>query len=359
VAGGQVIIENPETAAFPALPASLAPTTVDFVVDLDRIGPLLYEILTKVDVSLAALPSEGGHGAITAEAQEGAALPPVESEQVDQSLQWLLTAVQAHTRIDFSQYKLPTILRRLHRRLYATGMPDLAAYRQYLDSHPDEYQQLVSSFLIKVTEFFRDPELFVALKEQVLPELITAARTRGNVLRLWSAGCATGEEAYSLAILVAEALEAELDQYSVQIFATDVDEASIAFARQGIFPAAALNGASPERQAKYFRKLDGNYEIVDSVRNLLVFGLHDLGVSAPFPRIDLAMCRNVLMYFTRDLQMRVLQGFAFSLSNSGYLVLGSAESTNLVTEYFTPASRTLKLYRRGGGQRPWRLRVIE
>ena len=348
-AGGIVIIENPETAAYPALPASLAPTTVDFVADLERIGPLLSEILTKavMPLPLVSIADEGEQGAGAA-ALDGVAPRELEALPNNRSLRRLLKQVQEHTNIDFSQYKLPTILRRLHRRMFATSSPDLVAYVQYLESHPDEYPHLVSSFLINVTEFFRDPEVFATLEDRVLPDLIAEARTRGNVLRLWSAGCATGEEAYSLAILIAEVLGEELNQFSVQIFATDVDESAIEFARHAIYPAAALTGLSPQRRARFFHKLDGNYQIIKSLRGLVIFGLHDLGLGAPFPRIDLVLCRNVLMYFTTALQARALQAFAFSLRNGGYLALGTAESVSPAAKYFTQVTPTLKLYRRKG-----------
>ncbi len=143
---------------------------------------------------------------------KGSAPSSVDAERNSRSLQRLLSAVQEHANIDFIHYKLPTILRRVQRRTFATNMPDLGAYRQYLDSHPDEYPQLVSSFLIRVTEFFRDADLFEALQQRVLPQLLAEARKQGHVLRLWSAGCATGEEPYSLAILVAELLVLRLDE---------------------------------------------------------------------------------------------------------------------------------------------------
>ena len=232
--------------------------------------------------------------------------------------------------------------------MFATGTTDLAGYQSYLESHPDEYPRLVGSFLIKVTGFFRDPELFAALRERVLPDLIAQARGRGNVLRIWSAGCATGEEAYSLAILVAEALGEELDQFTIQIFATDVDEDAIEFARHGIYPAAALSGVAKQRRERYFQRLDGNYQITKALRGLIIFGIHDLGQRAAFPHIDLVVCRNVLMYFTKELQARSLQLFAFSLRNGGYLALGNAETTNLLPAYFDQVSSSLKLYRRHG-----------
>jgi two-component system CheB/CheR fusion protein len=214
---------------------------------------------------------------------------------------------------------------------------------------PDEYRKLISSFLIKVTEFFRNPELFDYLRERVLPELIAATRRRGNELRLWSAGCATGEEPYSLAILVAEALGDELELFTVRIFATDLDGDAITFARRGVYPAATLAPLSAGLTARYFTPVDDAYEVKKRIRALTVFGQHDLGQHAPFPRIDLCLCRNVLIYFTPELQKRALQIFAFSLRDGSYLALGKAESTSPLTESFAPVNSTLKIYRRGTG----------
>ena len=191
-AGGLVVIENPKTAAYPGMPESLARSSVDLVADLARIGPLLADLLTT--------PYPGASGPSLA--MSG----PAEAEEEERSFQVLLAQVRERSGIDFSRYKRPTILRRVQRRLVATGLHQLSDYLRYLALHPEEYTRLVSGFLINVTEFFRDPALFAALRDQVLPDLIVHARTHGNELRLWSAGCATGEEAYSLAILVAEAL---------------------------------------------------------------------------------------------------------------------------------------------------------
>jgi two-component system CheB/CheR fusion protein len=143
-------------------------------------------------------------------------------------------------------------MRRLQRRILATATNDLDGYIQYLTTHPQEYQQLINTLLIKVTEFFRDPELFAYVRTQVLPEIIANAQKRGREIRIWSAGCATGEEACSLAILVSEALGTQLDQYHVRIFATDVDADAVAFARRGTYPASALTGLSEEFLERYF-----------------------------------------------------------------------------------------------------------
>ncbi len=353
-AGGLVIIENPVTAAYPGMPESLAPSTVDLVADLVRIGPLLADLL--------ATPS------IRASGPSFALSAPTAAEEEERSFQALLTQVRERSGIDFSRYKRPTILRRLQRRLVATGMRQLPDYLHYLARQPEEYARLVGSFLINVTGFFRDPALFAALRDQVLPDLIAHARTHGNELRLWSAGCATGEEAYSLAILVAEALGEEIDQFAVQIFATDLDEEAVAFARRGLYSAASLASVPEDLRARYFtlldrslaRTVDGRlesspvgryaalYEVTPHLRSLVVFGQHDLGQRAPFPRIDLVLCRNVLMYFTPELQKRTLHLFAFALRDGGYLALGKAETSKPLGTYFVATHQHQKLYRRHG-----------
>ena len=321
-AGGTVVIENPATAAFPSMPASLAPTTVDIVADLDRVGPLLSDLLQGV--------------------------APAETSDANPSLQSLLDDVREHSGIDFSHYKRPTIDRRLQRRFYATGQTTVRDYLHYLHLHPEEYNRLVSTFLIKVTEFFRDDDLFTALRQQVIPDLIAQARERGNELRIWSAGCATGEEAYSLAILVAEALGDEIERFNVQIFATDLDEDAVAFARRGIYPHASVASLPADLLNRYFVKLDGTYQVTKQLRRQIIFGQHDLGHRPPFPHMDLVLCRNVLIYFTPELQRRALQLFSFALRNGGYLALGKAETIKPVEASFVPAHRVVKLYRRAG-----------
>jgi two-component system, chemotaxis family, CheB/CheR fusion protein len=180
------------------------------------------------------------------------------------------------------------------------------------------------------------------------PDLIAQAREHGNELRIWSARCASGEEAYSLAILVAEALGDELERFNVQIFATDLDEEAVAFARRGIYPRASVASLPAELLARYFTKLDGTYQVTKLLRGQIVFGQHDLGHRPPFPHMDLVLCRNVLIYFTGELQRRALQLFAFALRNGGYLALGKAEGIKPVESAFAPAHRVLKLYRRVG-----------
>ncbi|WP_437994913.1 CheR family methyltransferase [Sorangium sp. So ce185] len=320
--GGTVIIENPDTAKFRGMPESLAPTTVDIVADIDRIGGILGELLT------------------------GAYVEPPPDE--DRRLQSLLDLVRERSGIDFKRYKQATILRRLRRRMAATDTETIDEYMRYFAEHPEEHQRLVNSFLIKVTEFMRDPELFAHLRDVVLPALVAHARNDNKSLRIWSAGCATGEEAYSLAILVSELLGPELDSFNVRIFSTDLDSEAVAFARRGVYAASAVEELPHELVERYFVSIDGQYQVKKRIRNLTVFGEHDLGQRAPFPHLDLVLCRNVLIYFTSDLQRRTLHLFAFSLREGGYLVLGKAETTSPLSEYYVTSDIHHKVYVRRG-----------
>ena len=321
-AGGTIIVQDPASAAYPALPASIPPVYVDMVCDIDALGPLLSSMITDGEPSVRRLD--------------------------DEMLRAFLLQLRARSGIDFTQYKSPTIKRRLARLMAAAHCATMPDYMRYLNAHPEAYHRLVSSFLIKVTGFFRDPALYKYLREQILPEIVSHARAAGSELRLWSAGCATGEEAYSLAILLSELLGEEVDELDIRIFATDLDADSIAFARRGLYPASALGEMPEDLLQKYFTKVDDTYQVKKRIRNLTVFGEYDLGQRAPFPRIDLILCRNVLIYFTKELQQRTLQLFAFSLREGGYLVLGKAETTSPLPQYFSSVHSTLKIFRRQG-----------
>jgi two-component system CheB/CheR fusion protein len=319
-AGGAVVIENPATAMFPSMPSSIPPSLVDATADLDSIGSILCDLLAAGNA-----PAEGSD---------------------HDELRDLLERIRERSGIDFSSYKPPTILRRLRGRMNATSRPTLAAYAAYLESDPGEFARLVNSLLIKVTEFFRDPKLFDYLRADVLPELIAEARRDQRELRIWSAGCSTGEEAYSLAIIVAEALGEELAWPEVRIFATDIDREAITFARRGTYSPAALKGLPAGVRDRHFVKSDGGYEVAKRLRALTVFGEHDLGERAPFPRIDLLLCRNVLIYFTAPMQRVALETFAFSLRPSGRLVLGTSETVMALPEPFEEEHARLRVYRR-------------
>jgi two-component system, chemotaxis family, CheB/CheR fusion protein len=323
-AGGTVVIQNPETASFPSMPESLAPSTVDVVADIGKIGPLLRDLVNGEYEK----PPSSHNGAMKS----------------------LLEQVREQSGIDFTQYKTPTIERRLRRRIVATECENIEDYIRYLSSHPEEYQKLVNSFLIKVTEFRRDPELYRYLRENLLPEIIRRARETKSDIRIWSAGCATGEEAYSMAIELCELLGDDASKTVVRIFATDIDSEAISFARKGVYPLCALEDLPPEIVNKYFTRVGESFQVRKMLRSMTVFGEHDLGQRAPFPNIDVILCRNVMIYFTHELQRRTLQIFAFSLRRGGYLVLGKAETTSPKPEFFTPFNHELKIYQRHGNK---------
>src|SRR5829696_6140911 len=264
------------------------------------------------------------------------------------ALERFLEELHRNRGVDFRSYKRPTILRRLGRRMALLDCESIDEYSRYLEEHPEEYRQLIGAFFIKVTEFFRDPQLFDYLKEEVLPGLIEEAREEENQLRIWSAGCATGEEAYSLAILVSEVLGREAGLFNVRIFATDIDEDAVKYARRGVYPPSALEGLSEEQLRRYFVEEDGSYQVKKQIRGMIVFGEHDLAQRSPFPHVDLVVSRNVLIYFSGELQRRALQLFAYSLRDGGVLVMGKAESPSLLADLFAPVDRHNKVYRRQG-----------
>jgi two-component system, chemotaxis family, CheB/CheR fusion protein len=321
-AGGTVVIQNPATAAHPSMPLALPPTVVDHVADLDGMGRLLQGLVSD------AGPAE----------ESGGGTKPVLPE--------LLEMVSRHAAIDFQSYKPTTILRRVGRRMAVNHAPSLEAYLDYVKRHREELNDLARSFLIKVTEFFRDPEAFEYIKHQILPELLKAGAERGRVLRLWSAGCATGEEAYSLAMLVSDALGADLPQWNVRIFATDLDEAAVNFARRGLYPANVLRYVPDGYRAAFFEASGPGYQVKKVVRQTVIFGHQDLSRGAPFPRIDLLVCRNLLIYFKPELQHDLLDLFAYSLhQTAGYLFLGKAETARPSRGSFDLVNKKWKVYR--------------
>jgi two-component system, chemotaxis family, CheB/CheR fusion protein len=320
-AAGTVIIQNPETARYPSMPLALPPTAVDHIVDLEQIGPLIYDLCKGVE--LPKLP-----------------------EKAEDALRDVLTQINRHTHIDFLPYKPSTLLRRISRRMAVTRQGSLGSYAKYVEEHPEEIAELVMTFLIKVTEFFRDKQAFEYLKMAILPELIKKARGGDQSLRFWSAGCATGEEPYSLAMLLADLLGSELSQWNIKIFATDLDEGAINFARRGLYPSNVLKDLPDDYRGRFFERVDDGYRISKTLRQMVIFGHQDLGHGVPFPRIDLVVCRNLLIYFKSELQQQVLDLFAFSLHRShGYLFLGKAETVRPSRALYEQVDKRLKVYR--------------
>jgi two-component system CheB/CheR fusion protein len=227
-------------------------------------------------------------------------------------------------------------------------------YEDYIRTRPDEIQELVKAFLIKVTGFFRDQEAYDYLKKEVVPELIDRGKRNERNLRLWSAGCATGEEAYSLALLIADQLGPDFPEWNVKVFATDLAADAIAFARRGLYPETVLKELPSDYKERFFERVDHGYRISKALRHSVIFGHQDISRGVPFPRIDLVSCRNLLIYLKPELQQVVLDLFAYSLRHSrGFLFLGKAETTRPTKATFELINKKWKIYRCLGGPLPF------
>jgi two-component system, chemotaxis family, CheB/CheR fusion protein len=320
-AGGTIVIQNPRTARYPSMPLALPPTVVDHVVDIERMAALLMDLLDHPGV-------------------------PKARESVDTAVNKVVGIVSQQSEIDFRNYKSTTLLRRIARRMTAVRSPTVEDYALYLEAQPDEVGQLTSDLLINVTEFFRDRDAFLFLRNTVLPDIVEHARHNGRQLRFWSAGCSTGEEAYSLVISLADLLGAELAQWSVRVFATDVDEEAVAFARRGLYPPNVLSAIPDTQRNQFFEKADHGYRINKTLRQMVIFGGQDIGHGIPFPRIDLVLCRNLLIYFKPERQNEVLDVFAYSLApTQGYLFLGKAETVRPSKAAFEEVNKRYRVYR--------------
>jgi len=265
----------------------------------------------------------------------------------EHALKKIFILLRDQTGHDFSQYKPSTINRRIERRLAVHQIETMDRYVKYLQQTPVEVEALFHDLLIGVTNFFRDPEAFQALKGQVIPKLF-ADKPAGGVIRVWLPGCSTGEEAYSLAILLQERMEAMKQVYKVQVFATDVDSQAIVTARNGFYPASITADISPERLSRFFTaELDRSaYRIHKTIRDMLVFSEQDVIKDPPFSKLNLISCRNLLIYMSGNLQKYIIPLFHYALNPGGFLFLGISETVGEFNDLFTTLDRKLKLYQR-------------
>jgi len=252
---------------------------------------------------------------------------------------------------DFTGYKRTTLMRRVRRRMDARGLTSLGEYRDYLELEPEEFTRLFDSLLINVTGFFRDPQAWEALREEVLPELLSAKSAR-RPLRVWSAGCATGEEAYTLAIVLAEAMGMEDFISRVKIYATDLDGDALAEARAGVYNQRQIAEVDDELRRKYFEANGSKYSFRRDLRRQVIFGRNDLTRDAPISRVDLLVARNTLMYFNAETQSNIIRKFHFALSNPGFLFLGKAEMLLNHGDQFEPVDLRKRLFRKIGKSVP-------
>lgn len=268
-------------------------------------------------------------------------------QDVDSQLQTICQLLRDETGHDFSQYKHKTLARRIQRRMLVTQSINAEEYVDYLRQHPNEHDLLFHECLIGVTEFFRDPDAFKALQTIAIPAIL-ASKAGADVLRVWVPGCATGEEAYSIAIALREVLGSQQTP-KVQIFATDIDDRAVAKARTGRFQ-SPVKGVSEERLERWFSKDRDAYSVIKSIREMCIFSSHSVVKDPPFSRMDLVSCRNLLIYFDADLQHRLMQSFHYALSPGGFLLLGTSERPSRNSRLFTQVDNKQHLYVRTENQ---------
>ncbi|WP_137806331.1 CheR family methyltransferase [Pseudomonas sp. G(2018)] len=340
--GGITLVQAPEDAEFDGMPrAAIDTQMVDLVLPVVEMPQKLLELWRNSQA--ITLP--------TANDPEFKALPPSterDATLAEQLLQDILQQLRVGTGHDFKHYKRATVLRRIERRLQVTAQPDLAAYYQYLQTHPEETKALLGDMLIGVTNFFRDRDAFEALQRDVIPNLVTSLRETlpyREEIRVWSAGCSTGEEAYSLAILLSDQLTLEANPARLQIFATDIDDRAIAFGRAGAYPEAIVTDVPPSRMRQYFTRENQHYRVRKEIREKVLFAKHSLLLDPPFSQIDLIVCRNLLIYLDREVQRDIMQMFHFALRPGGYLFLGTSESADGCLDLFTPVDKRNRIFR--------------
>lgn len=327
--GGVVLAQTPASARFDSMPRSAIETGMaDVVAPAEELAGRLITFLHHAPHAIPAAPSV-----------EGPAKDAVEK---------IVLALRSRSRHDFSQYKKSTLYRRIERRMGLHQIESMGSYARFLQENPQEQDLLFNELLIGVTSFFRDPAAWEALREKVFPALF-GERAKGGALRAWIPACSTGEEAYSLAMVFKEALEKSGSRasFSLQIFATDLDRSAIEKARQGVYPANIASDVSPERLRRFFlREEDGRYRVCKEIRDMVVLAPQDVIRDPPFTKLDLLVCRNLLIYLEPELQRRLMPLFHYSLNPGGVLFLGSSETVGGHHALFAPLDQKLRLYRR-------------
>ena len=326
--GGIAFAQDQESAKYPDMPrsASVQFGSADFVLPPKQIARELARIAGHPYV-LDGGPKE-----------EGELLDP--EPQLASIFRW----IRRSTGVDFAQYKPSTLRRRILRRMVLNKMETIAGYVKHLEADPSEVEALYRDLLINVTSFFRDPETFEYLKTDIIPDILK--HRQGDLpIRVWVPGCATGEEAYSIAMLLIEAMPSSRP-LPVQIFASDISKQAVQAARDGRYPENIVADVSPERLRKFFSRSDGGFQISKQVRDLCVFAVQVVTQDPPFSKIDLISCRNLLIYLGAPLQKKVLATFHYSLKTDGYLLLGSSESVEVGSEGFRQVDKQFKVYSR-------------
>lgn len=330
--GGVVVVQLPEEAEYPSMPRSaIATGLVDYILPVAAVPEALvayWQNATNIQLPMLSAPPDTTLPA-----------PPD-----DAALHAIFTLMRLRTNHDFSSYKRSTLLRRIQRRMQVHRLSDLAEYVSILQRQPDEVQALLRDLLISVTNFFRDPAAWARL-ETYLPQIF-AGKQADDQVRAWVVGCASGEEAYTIAMLLAEFAATRDQAPRIQVFATDIDEAAIRTARQGFYRETIAADISPERLARFFIAEQGRYRVKPELRDMVLFAVQNLLRDPPFSRLDLISCRNVLIYLNHEAQEQVLKLFHFTLHPNGALLLGTSESVDVVPGLYNSIDKRQRLFQR-------------
>jgi two-component system CheB/CheR fusion protein len=328
-AGGVVLVQTPETAQFDGMPRSaIATGLVDVICPVEHMPARIKDYLSHKHIELIANMDDG--------------LVSPDDEGHLKSIIALLAARLGH---DFKGYKKGTLRRRIARRMGLRNIRELSDYLTYLKDNDEEAEQLYRDFLINVTSFFRDPDAFEALEARVMTKLIEEKADKDQI-RVWVPGCSTGEEAYSIAMLLIEKCEAAKKNCSIQVFASDIDDLALAVGRNGIYSANLVASIPPERLRRFFTKVDGGYRVSKELRETVMFASQNLVTDPPFSKQDLISCRNLLIYLEGNLQDKIIGYFHFALVDRGHLFLGRSEGTSQLAGLFEPIDKKSRIYRK-------------
>jgi two-component system, chemotaxis family, CheB/CheR fusion protein len=321
-AGGIILVQEPSEAEYASMPRSAIATGVaDFIMPVRDLAKRLVDLIHI----------------------KGSVPAPGINDFDEEMLGRIISELRSHTGRDFSKYKRSTVLRRIARRMQVARANDLKEYHGVLRENAGEAQALLGDLLISVTTFFRDREAFQALAKHVLPEIFKRSAD-GETIRVWVPGCATGEEAYSLAILLLEESARQEKRSRIQVFGSDLDAPALAAARDGRFPVAIAADVSEDRLRRFFAREGDHYRVRQELRDIMLFAAHDLLKDPPFSRVDLISCRNVLIYLDRELQEQVCSIFHYALNAGGFLFLGPSESADSPPGFFRSLDRTARIY---------------
>ena len=323
-AGGVSFVQEPSTAKYDGMPTSAVQSGLaTYVLPVEKITEqLVTYVKTIADTGVPPAPP----------------VPAALS-----AMRRIMMLLRSKTGNDFSQYKQSTIRRRIERRMGVHNLKDMDAYARYLQENPAEVQILFKELLINVTSFFRDTEAFEALTKEVLP-LLFENKPENYIFRIWVPGCASGEEAYSLAMLFREYMDEIKQEFKLQIYATDIDDDAIATARAGTYPANIAIDVSPERLRRFFAKEENGFRIKKEIREMVVFAIQNVIKDPPFTKMDLISCRNLLIYLDTELQNRVIPAFHYALRPGGVLFLSPSEGIGNFTDLFAPVDKKWKIY---------------